>query len=297
MKRSYSFRSAALAFAILSTLSLVSCSQPEVQVETPPSAQVEQPIETSLPIATSGGVEVKEGEDIQEINSATQCDGIVGEDGTVSNTKNEDPADDCNQIEGYYYQPDYQDGAETGSGNVYYRESAGSDIVMIHDNYRPPYAPSYIFVGGYQRPVYLMQPVMVSRSGSPYLQGGRPIVSTVPISSTATPTVSAGSNGKAVYTPAKTTASFKTPITSTPISGGKVTPGAITSSKAVTSVNSSALGPKVSAKSAPSAPKIAAPSKTNVSAPKASSGSSGMGRAASVGRTSVSTGRGSSGGD
>ncbi len=209
--------------------------------------QVEQNIESSAPLTTSGGKLMVEGSSTDEVNSAIQCDGEVDENGATKpgTTTTPDTSDDCSTISGVpYFQPDPE---SAGSGTILYRESPGSNVIVVHDHYTP--SPSFWYFGGSSRTVIMPSSMMYS-GGQPVFQGSRAVLSSTPNTPTVARTPIITSNGKPSVTPLKSTASFVAPITNTPISGGKLTQSHISSSSAKVSAPSSSFSS--STKSVPS---------------------------------------------
>jgi hypothetical protein len=207
----------------------------------------EPEIEESAPLTSSNGALVVEGSDIEEVNSAIKCDGELDENGSLKpgTTANTDQNDNCDTISGVpYFQSDPE---EPDSGAIYYRESPGANIVVVHDHYTP--SPSFWYVGPYSRTVIMPSSMMYS-GGSPVFQGSRAVLSTATNTSTVTRTPMSLSNGRGTVIPVKSSATFVTPLTRTSINGGKISTSHISASS--TKITAPASSFKSSVRSAPS---------------------------------------------
>lgn len=244
--------------------SLVGCTS------TPDAPQEEAKVEVVAPLKTTDDKPVVEGAETQEVNTAIKCDGKIDEDGKIIENSGLTPEreDDCDKIVNIPYFQSSADSPESGS--IYYRESEGAPVIMIHDHYTP--SPSFWYIGSGPRTVIMPYNMMYS-SGRPVIQGSRPVIATFANTATVSRTPVNVTNGRATVTPVKSTASFSAPLTSTSINGGKVTAAHITSSSSKVSVPSSSV--TTSSRAPSSRSSVSSSAGRGVSAGHGSSGSTG----------------------
>lgn len=178
---------------------------------------IEDNIDTIAPITTIDGKPIKEGSETQEVNTAIQCDGEIDENGKLKpgSTKTSETSDDCDTISGVpYFQPDPE---ISGSGAIYYRQSPGANVIVVHDHYTPTF---WRFGGSH--PSIIMPSSMMYSNGVPVIQGSYPVLATTPNNANTSRTPISFNNGKATYSPIKSNANFIAPLTNTSINGGKI---------------------------------------------------------------------------